>query len=149
VRKPLRAAGPGDDNDRNTEMEIKRDSATRYLRVVCPSHGQEEHTVLHLRFRQVQMTLQSRKRQKPMRKIARRSLLRLNRYMWPEELSPHCPNFNHLRTCACALTLGSPRSLRFFSFSCRLLKPSCSDSSSPTADDRPSNIGEMSTFHSL
>lgn len=82
-----------------------------------------------------------------MRKIARRPFLRPSLYMQPEEWSPHCPNINHLRTCA--LTLGSPRSLRFFSFSCRLLKPSCPGSSSTTADDRPSNIGEMSTFHSL
>jgi hypothetical protein len=67
----------------------------------------------------------------------------LNRYMYLEESSPH----RHFRTCI--LTLGSPRSLRFCSFSCRLLRPSCLGSSSPTADDRPSNMGEMSTFHSL
>jgi hypothetical protein len=134
MREPLKAAGLEDDGYRNTEIAL-------FTRCLSACHS------LHLRFRQVQMTLQSSKRQKSTRKIARRSFLRLNRYMRPEELSPHRPNINHLRTCA--LTLGSPRSLRFFSFSCRLLKPSSLGSSSPTADDRPSNKGEMSTFHSL
>ena len=60
-----------------------------------------------------------------------------------KESTPH----HHLRPCT--LTLGSPRSLRFFNFSCLLLRPSCLGSSSPTEDDRPSNIGEISTLHSL
>ena len=58
-------------------------------------------------------------------------------YAGPREVETH----HHLRTCV--LTLGSPRSLRFFSFSCRLLKPSCFGSSSGRADDGPNSMGEM------
>ncbi len=140
---------------RRTERRRRRETASE-IAMIAISHGlftrclhvrtlllwSRGHS-LRLCFIQAQMTLQSRKRRESMRRTAHCSFSRLNRYMRLDELSPH----RHLRTCI--FTLGSPRSLRFFSFSCRLLKPSSLGSSSPTADDRPSNMGEMSTFHNL
>ena len=62
-------------------------------------------------------------------------------YPWKHAGPREAETHHHLRTCV--LTLGSPRSLLFFSFSCRLLKPSCFGSSSGRADDRPNSMGEM------
>jgi hypothetical protein len=62
-------------------------------------------------------------------------------YPWIHAGLREVETHHHLRVCV--LTLGSPRSLRFFSFSCLLLKPSCFGSSSGRADDRPNRTGEI------
>jgi hypothetical protein len=66
----------------------------------------------------------------------------------------HCdkgiPALIHHRLAAFVCTRGSPRSCRFFSFSCRLLKLSVSTGASDAAEGlRPRKYGEMTDPHSL